>query len=70
MSKSVILGILSAVLILSLSTASCVESESSFWSTYIPKSSYQVDIIGYVTIANEVIENGTKALLPPKKTCG
>ena len=67
MSKSVILGILSAVLILSLSMASCVESESSFWSTYIPKSSYQVDIIGYVTIADEVIENGTKALLPSEE---
>jgi hypothetical protein len=67
MSKTMILGILSTVLILSLSMTSCVESESNFWSTYIPKSSYSVDVIGYVTVADEVIENGTDTLLPSEE---
>jgi len=67
MSRSVILGILSMVLILSLSMTSCVQSESSFWSTYIPKSSYQVDIIGYATVADEVIANGTEVFPPSEE---
>ena len=67
MSRSVILGILSMVLILSLSMSSCVQSESSFWSTYIPKSSYQVDIIGYATVVDEVIANGTEVLPPSEE---
>jgi hypothetical protein len=67
MSRSVIWGILSMVLILSLSMTSCVQSESSFWSTYIPKSSYQVDIIGYATVVDEVIANGTEVLPPSEE---
>jgi len=70
MSKSVILGILFTVLILSLPMVSCVESESNFWSTYIPKSGYPVDIIGYVTIADKSLKTDRKLSCLPKKTSG
>jgi len=39
--------------------------KSSLPSASIPSSNYPVDIIGHVTIANEVIANGTEDVLQP-----
>lgn len=64
MSTRLILGFLSGIITLALSVASCsaVSSiKSSLSSSSIPSSNYPVDIIGRVTIANDIIANGTEA---------
>ena len=61
MSKILILGVLSIALTLSLLLCSCSVAsniQSSMASPSIPSSSYPVDLIGQVTIANNIIENG------------
>jgi hypothetical protein len=61
MSKTLISGIVSLILTLSLSMASCsaVSSiQSDLSSPPIPSTNYPVDLIGHVTFANNVIRNG------------